>query len=97
MWKTKSSSKLAAASAALLASLITTPPAIVQAQDEATRVDLQAVTVDGSWNNYQLNINTYAYCPITLEENGHLSLRHPSPTRREATVSRQPLPAMMHP
>lgn len=74
MWKTKSSSKLAAASAALFASLITAPPAIVQAQDEATRVDLQAVTVDGSWNNYQLNINTYAYCPITLEENGHLSI-----------------------
>ena len=74
MWKTKSSSKLAAASAALLASLITAPPAIVQAQDEATRVDLQAVTVDGSWNNYQLNINTYAYCPITLEENGHLDV-----------------------
>lgn len=39
------------------------------------RMDMPSVILDDSWQSYDLPVDTYAYCPVYLEENGYLTLK----------------------
>lgn len=56
----------------LIAALL--PVSTAAAQEEIARVDGAAVTLDGEWQDYQLDGNTYVYCPVVLDANGRLAL-----------------------
>lgn len=47
----------------------------VLGESDSYRIDLEEVSLDGSWKDYNLPVNAYAYCPLYLEENGLLSLK----------------------
>ena len=44
----------------------------VLGESDPYRIDLEEVSLDGSWKDYNLPVNAYAYCPLYLEENGLL-------------------------
>ena len=43
-------------------------------ESAAYRIDMEEVSLDGNWQDYDLPTGAYAYCPVYLEENGLLSL-----------------------
>ena len=42
-------------------------PITVMAQENTVRVDAEEVLPDGKWQDYNLGVNEYVYCPIVLE------------------------------
>lgn len=46
----------------------------ISASGNATQADCTPVEANGEWQDYTLEKDTYAYCPLTLESNGHLDL-----------------------
>ena len=49
-------------------------PITVMAQENTVRVDAEEVLPDGKWQDYNLGVNEYVYCPIVLESNGRLDV-----------------------
>lgn len=46
----------------------------ISAGANAVQADCTPVETNGEWQDYNLEEDTYAYCPLTLESNGHLDL-----------------------
>ena len=49
-------------------------PIVVRAQGDIVRVDAEEVPLDGNWHDYELKVDEYVYCPLTLMSNGKLDV-----------------------
>ena len=49
-------------------------PIVVRAQGDIVRVDAEKVPLDGNWHDYELKVDEYVYCPLTLKSNGKLDV-----------------------
>lgn len=46
----------------------------VYGNENTVRVDQEAVALDKNWHDYTLKSNEYAYCPVTVKDNGRLDI-----------------------